>query len=282
MIRRLVLLAAVAMTIVPQLYGGTWQKTVAAAQTQAKTKNQLILVDMFAEWCGWCHRFEREVFPSMAFQNATSDMVLLRLDTEDGGEGTQIARKFGITSLPTFLVLAPDLTIAGIIRGYSPPADFANMLKETRNKYAVFQKKVANEASFGKDFSARLDLAKEFISRAAYDKSEPRLKKLIAEKGIPVAIRDEAYYQLAVNYAVQNRNEDGLKTVRQLTALSKNGESVERARYLASQIYMQQGNLLGAANELRSFKAAFPNSPLIGNVDMMLPEIERRLAANSK
>ena len=280
MIRRTALIAFVALALSSQAFaGGTWHKNVAAAQKVAKEKKQLILVDMFAEWCGWCHRFEREVFPSQAFQEATTDIVLLRLDTEDKGEGTAFSRKYGVTQLPTFLVLAPDLSIAGIIRGYAPPTEFVKMLKETRTKYGEFLKKVNAEASYGKDYVKHLALAKEYVERAAHEKSEPRLRKLMTEKGVPAVIRDEAYYQLAMSYVLQNKIDDGLKTILKLKSLSKTGEPVERARILAGQIYIQQGNLLGAANEFRSFKKDFPNSPLIGNVDMVLPSIEKRLAA---
>lgn len=267
-----------ALALAPQLFAGTWHKSVAEAQKLAQKKNQLILVDMFAEWCGWCHRFEREVFPSAVFQGATSDIVLLRLDTEDRGEGTKFAAKYGITQLPTFLLLAPDLSIAGIIRGYAPPNEFVQTLKETRKKYETFQVRVKNEARLGKDWASRLELAKEFLSRGSYDQSEPRLKKLTTEKGIPAAIRDEAYYQLAMNYALQKKHEQGLKTIRTLTSLSKLGESVERAHILAGNIYLEQGNFLGAANEFRAFKDKFPNSPYMANVNMVLPQIEKRLA----
>lgn len=273
----------VALTFAPQLFAGrTWHKAVATAQKEAKAKNQLILVDMFAEWCGWCHRFEREVFPSAAFQDATKDVVLLRLDTEDGKEGTQFARRYAVTSLPTFLLLAPDLSIAGLLRGYAPANDFANSLKETRKQYADFMKRAKNEASIANNPVARLSLAKEFTQRGAYDKAELRYKKLASEKGMPVAIRDEALYNLAINYTVQNKLNEALTAIRQLTSLSKLGESVEQARVLAGKIYLQQGNLLGAANEFRTFKKAFPNSPLVPEIDMMLPEIERRLASSGK
>jgi len=273
----------VALVSAPQLFAGrVWHKAVAPAQKEAQAKKQLILVDMFAEWCGWCHRFEREVFPSAVFQDATKDIVLLRLDTEDGKEGTQFARKYAVTSLPTFLVLAPDLTIAGLLRGYAPPNDFVESLKSARKSYTDFNKRVSNEASLVKDPVGRLALAKEFTQRGVYDKAEVRLKKLITDKGIPVAIRDDAFYNLAINYTVQNKLTEALGTIRELTALSKLGESVEAARMLAGQIYMQQGNLLGAANEFRSFKKAYPNSTLLPTIEMMLPEIERRLASSGK
>ena len=277
MTRRLIFAAALALALAPQTFaGGAWLKSVSAAQKAAKAKNQLILVDMFAEWCGWCHRFEREVFPSEVFQNASEDLVLLRLNTEDKGEGTAMARRYSVTSLPTFVLLAPDMTVAGFIRGYAPAPQFVQMLKETRDKYADFQKRVNGEAKL--DHNGRLELAKEFIARSSYDKSEARLRKLMTEKGVPAKVRDEAYYQLAVSFAMQQKFDQGLKTVRDLTAISKAGDSVERARLLAGQIYLQQGNLLGARNEFRSFKQAYPKSPLVNNIDAVLPDIERRLA----
>ena len=276
--RRLILAAALALVLAPQTFAGAWLKSMSAAQKAAKEKNQLILVDMFAQWCGWCHRFEREVFPSEIFQNASADLVLLRLDTEDKGEGSALARKFSVTSLPTFLLLAPDGSLAGMIRGYAPAPQFVSMLKETRDKYAVFQKRVNNEAAIAKDYSGRLELAKEFLSRSAYDKSEARLRKLMTEKGVPAAIRDEAYYQLAISYAMQQKFTEGIKTVRELTTLSKAGDAVEKASLLAGQIYLQQGNLQGAVTEFRNFKKQYPKSPLVNNIDAVLPDIERRLS----
>jgi thioredoxin-related protein len=279
LIRRLGFAAALVLVLAPQTFAGAWHKTVAAAQKAAQQKNQLILVDMYAEWCGWCHRFEREVFPSEAFQNASADLVLLRLDTEDNGEGSAFQKKYQVTSLPTFLLLAPDLSVAGVMRGYAPANQFVQMLKETRTKYASFQKKTRNEANMAKDFPGRLELAKEFISRNSYDKAEPRLKKLTIETGVPGSIRDEAFYQLALLYAVQEKYDIGLKTIRALTAVSKKGDSVEKARLLAGQIYANQRNYLSAVNELRDFKKTFPKSPLIATVDAVLPDLERRLLA---
>lgn len=265
-----------ALVLAPQVFaGGAWLKTVAAAQKEAKEKNQLILVDMFAEWCGWCHRFEREVFPTKIFQDATADMVLLRLNTEDGKEGTQMSRKFGITSLPTFLLLTPDLTSAGMIRGYAPPEPFARSLKETRNSHAEFKKRLKNESKL--DYFQRLNLAKELNARADFELSLPRLKKLMTEKGVPAAVRDQAYYEQAVAYAVQNKLPEAQKTIRELLMLSRAGEAVERSRLLLGQIYMQQGKLLLARNEYRDFKDLFPESPLLGNIEQILAELEKRV-----
>lgn len=278
--RRTALSAVLVCLLAPQVQaGGPWLKNVAAAQKAAKQHDRLILVDMFAQWCGWCHRFEREVFPSEAFQKATEDIVLLRLDTEDGAEGTSFARRYGVTSLPTFLLLDAELNVAGSIRGYLPPKDFANALGQTRKNYSAFLERIENEPKIAKDYQKRLELAKELNERQDFTRSEPRLKKLTEEKGVPAPIRDEAYYQLAAVYAVQNRGDEGLKVIRKLTGVSKSGSPVERAYFLAGQIHLQKGDLAAAAKEFRTLKTSFPNSPLVRNVEMVLPDLERRLAA---
>lgn len=282
--KRITLIAAIALLVAPQTFAGAggWAKNIASAQKVAKDKKQLIFVDLFAQWCGWCHRFEAEVYPSEAFQKATSDMVLLKLDTEDGAEGTKLAQKFAISSLPTFLVLTPDLTLAGIIRGYAAPNDFVSMLKDTRGKHEKFLALVASEKTFSNDFQKRLDLAREFNARSAFTDSEPRLKKLTTEKGVPVAIRDAAYYDLAVAQILQKKYADSLKTTQSLLSMSKTGEPVERAFLLQAQIYLEQNNLAAARDQFRKFKQSFPNSPLNRNVDAVLPQIEGKLGATVK
>lgn len=276
--KRFPLLVAVALLVVPQLQAAPWIKSVGTAQKKAKDGNKLIFVDLFAQWCGWCHKMEQEVFPSETFQKATDDMVLLRLDTEDGGEGTMLAQKFAVRSLPTFLVLTPDMSVAGIIRGYAPAGEFVKSLKDIEDKQDEFLKRVRNESSIAGDYQKRLDFAREFTQRFAFTDAESRFKKLIADKGVPTAIRDQAYYELTVSQVLQKKYPDALKTIAAFGKVASRGESYERARLLAGQIYMEQGNLLAATNEFKNFKSTFPNSPLVHNVDMVLPDLERRLA----
>lgn len=279
LLRRILLAAVFVLAVVPQSFAGTWLKTIDEAQKVAKQKNQLIFVDLFAEWCGWCHKFEKDVFPTPVFQSATKDMVLLRLDTEDGKEGTAFARKYQVSSLPTFLILAPDLSIAGQMRGYLPADPFVNMLKNSRGEYDKFKLRVKNEAAIAKDYPARLELAREFAKRQAYAQSEPRLRKISADTAAPANVRDAAHYEIAVGNLVQKKYGEALRAVRELTARSKSGEPVERATLLVAQIYLEQGNLPAARNEFRAFKQKFPSSGFMSNVDQVLAQLDRRIGA---
>ncbi len=277
-LRRILLLAAlVALVTVPQTFAAGWIKSVAGAQKAAKADKKMIFVDLFAQWCGWCHKWEADVYPTEVFQKATSKMVLLRLDTEDGADGTAFAQRYQINSLPTFVVLNHDMTIVGLIRGYAPAPEFVKMVDSSIVKYKAFQQLTASESTFTGDYAKRLELAKEFRLRQNYPASEPRLKKLITEKGVPAAFRDQAYYELGIVYLMQGRYGDVTKTIAEFSKVQKEGEPYERARLLATDVCMARGDLRCAADSLHNFKDEFPNSPLIPNVDMMLPSIERQL-----
>jgi thioredoxin-related protein len=278
-LKRNAIAIAAAVLLATQAFAavGTWNKSLVLAQKKAKDANRLIFVDMFADWCGWCHKMEREVFPSAAFQNATDDMVLLRLNTEDGGEGSRLAQKLQVTSLPTFLLLTSDGMVAGVIRGYAPADEFVKTLNQTEASYHDFEKLVNAEPTFANDYQRRLDLARSFTKHFGLTQSEVRLKKLVTEKGVPVSIRDQAYFELATSQVLQNRFEDATKTIAAFSKVQSKGEPYERARFMQGQIYLEQGNLAAAATELRSFKASFPSSPMMRWVDTTLPDIERRL-----
>ena len=279
--RRLLLFAAAAALVAGQAFAAPWLTSIDAAQKKAKANKQLIFVDLFAEWCTWCHRFEQEVVPSQAFQNATDDMVLLRLNTEDGTEGTKLARDYGIRSLPTFVVLSEDMLIAGQIRGYAPANDFAKLLGQTRDGYKDFLKRAGSEASFAKDYPKRLALAREFRDRMGLAQSETRLQKILAEPALPPTVRDDVYYDLAMTQFMAKRYDDSMKTLKKFDSVQNKGDAYERSRLLLGDIFLTQGNLLSAANEYRTFKQRFPKSLYVRNIDIVLPQVERQLAATT-
>jgi thioredoxin-related protein len=270
------LAAFVALMIVPQASAGPWIKSLADAQKKAKAGNRLVFVDLFADWCGWCHKMEQEVFPSQVFQNATDDMVLLRLNTEDGGDGTLLARQFGVTTLPTFLILNGDRHLAGTIHGYQPASVFVKLLQDETKKYKDFQDRVKTESAMTEP-QKRLDLAKELRGRYALGESEQRFAKLAKERGVPVNVRDEAWYELAVTQLQEKKYDDTMSTIKKFAAIQQAGESFERSRLLISDIYIAQGKWSAAADNLRLFKKTYPKSKFVQNIDYVLPQLEQQI-----
>jgi thioredoxin-related protein/ribosomal protein S21 len=277
-LKRTSLIAAFLLLAVPQAFAGPWLKSLTAAQKQAKADHALIFVDLFADWCGWCHQLEQQVFPSESFQKATDGYVLLRLNTEDGADGTKLAQRYGVTSLPTSLVITHDMVVAGMIRGFLPPEPYSKMIVDTEKGFTDFRKRAASEASIASDYKKRLELAREFRMHYAFDKAIARFKKLVDDSKTPAAIRDQAYYDMALTQYANNQLDDCEKTIREFSKKQKEGDSYERSLLLLGEVYFAKGNYLSAVNELKSFKTKFPQSPLLNQVNMMLPAAERALA----
>jgi thioredoxin-related protein len=281
-VKRIIFALMLLVVCAPSAFAGGWTRSLATATRQAKAGDKLIFVDLFADWCGWCHKMEQEVFPSETFQKATDGMVLLRLNTEDGAEGTKLARTFNVVSLPTFLVLTPDMVIAGVLKGYAPAGDFVNTLKTTQTSYQEFVARRSNEASIQRDYQKRFDLAQELMVRHALSDSETRLQKLISERGVPSDIRDQSFYSLAVVQAGQGRPADAVATLHRFSAVQSKGEPYERATLLIADIYREQGNYPAALKELRSFRSRFPKSPFVPNIEKILPQLENLAAPRTQ
>jgi thioredoxin-like negative regulator of GroEL len=118
-----------------------WGSDARAAFAEAKRTGRPLLVDLFAEWCGWCKVMDAKVFSTPAFAKLASGFVLLRVDVEDGGQGSEISERYDADSLPTLLLLEPSGALIGTVHGYKP---FEDLDAEIRAIDAVHEKALAS------------------------------------------------------------------------------------------------------------------------------------------
>ncbi|MFN7975460.1 MAG: thioredoxin family protein [Acidobacteriota bacterium] len=109
--------------------GVTWEKSVAAAKERAAKEKRPIVIDFWASWCGWCKVQDREVFSKPKMAEFTKGMIFVKLNTEDGGDGTKLARNFGISGLPTVLVMDATEHEVDRITGFHKIDDFIPRLQ---------------------------------------------------------------------------------------------------------------------------------------------------------
>jgi thioredoxin-related protein len=176
-----------------------WHQDLATARQLARQQNRLLVVDLYADWCGWCKALERLVFETPEFQRrAAEDFVLLRVDTEDGGEGGLLKRTFGAQTLPTVLLLDAELAEAGRVTGFEPLEQFLAGLDSAAASHRELLAKVAEHRD--SDQSAVLvTLAQELLRRRDSARAVPLLERLmVLEAASPERVerlrtlRDEA------------------------------------------------------------------------------------------
>ncbi|MFM7323072.1 MAG: thioredoxin fold domain-containing protein [Armatimonadota bacterium] len=95
-----------------------WARTWTDAARAARGTGKLVFIDFYADWCTYCHKLEKEVFPDPRVVATLNSMVPLRLNTER--EGRELAAKYGVSSLPTLMILDAAGTVQGLVRGFKP------------------------------------------------------------------------------------------------------------------------------------------------------------------
>jgi len=155
-------------------------------------------------------------------------------------------------------------------------------MKESEKRYGDFLQRAASEPTYAKDFQKRFDLANEFRMRYSLPKAENRFKVLTNEKGIPVNLRDESFYQLGLVQLLEKKYDDTLATIARFRTVQTKGDAYERSQLLIGDVYLQQGKYDKAIDQYKKFKAMFPNSPLNQNIDRLLPQLQQRAGSGTK
>ncbi|HDZ22141.1 hypothetical protein LCGC14_0302150 [marine sediment metagenome] len=103
----------------------SWHRSLSEAIAEAKQRNTVILVDAYAEWCGWCKKLETDTLSDPRVQERMKGFTLLKINTD---EQPDLARRFGVTGLPTTLVLNAEGEVVFSQPGYMPPERYLALL----------------------------------------------------------------------------------------------------------------------------------------------------------
>ncbi|MEO8210277.1 MAG: thioredoxin family protein [bacterium] len=120
----------------------------------AKTSGKKVFIEVYTDSDNWSKKMDSEVFSSAKVQGLLSDFVFVKLDPEATGHysfgkkeysGTELAKFFGATGYPTFVVLNSDGSVIKFkyngeevsnISGFVGADDLAEMLNYfLQNKY---------------------------------------------------------------------------------------------------------------------------------------------------
>lgn len=167
-----------------------WHGRLEPALAAARAQGKPILVDLYAEWCGWCHKLEAETFSSARFADFARDFVLLRVDVEDGGEGGWLFRRLGVVNLPTLAIVDAGLVRMGLVDGYAPTDLYLTRIERALTAYEVIRERDARRMESGDKTTLRA-VGRELLGRQDGAAAARVYDKLLALPGLTVAERVE-------------------------------------------------------------------------------------------
>ncbi|MEK7468882.1 MAG: DUF255 domain-containing protein [Planctomycetota bacterium] len=96
-----------------------WQPWSDAAFERAKREGKLVLLDLGAVWCHWCHVMDRETYGDPGVANYMGEHFVAIHVNQD--ERPDLANRYEYYGWPATILFAADGTELGKFRGFMPP-----------------------------------------------------------------------------------------------------------------------------------------------------------------
>lgn len=117
-----------------------WHASFLDATAAARTSGKKVLAEVWAPWCGYCRKMQREVYPTPEVQAVVEQYFEpVRLNGEVANDSIplmgmvvtsqMLAGALGAQGYPTTAFLQPDGRKITHLPGYSPAEDFALVLR---------------------------------------------------------------------------------------------------------------------------------------------------------
>jgi len=121
-----------ARAVEPRNTGITWEQSLSSALKSASEANKLVVVDVYAPWCGFCRKMETTIYSNAKVAALGSSVVFLELNADDRGEGSRFSHENHVSGLPTTIILDQKGAVVNKVAGYiGSPDSFISMVKRS-------------------------------------------------------------------------------------------------------------------------------------------------------
>ncbi len=108
-----------------------WMAWGDEAKNKAQSENKMILIDVYATWCGPCKMMDSDTYSNPDVQNVLKDFILVKIDVDANPDA---ATEFSEGAIPTTTILNSKGEKMASQVGYLPPANFLSFVQEAKAK----------------------------------------------------------------------------------------------------------------------------------------------------
>lgn len=254
-----------------------WEKKFDEAIRIAKRSGKPLVVDFWAEWCGWCHRLEKTTYADPAVIRRAQEFVAVRVNTEGSRRELEVSAKYGVRSLPTILFLSPQGRQLFRLNGYQGPGQFPRTLDAARQVAGrVIAWETALEAD-PYDTAALLGLGRHLYEQESFEEAQGLLRKAIDhDSEANVNDRREARMLLAILAHVSRDFGEAERLVKEALSLGPDPDEQPRLLFVLGRTYVSAGRQEEGVATFEVIVRQFPQSPMAQKAKETLTTLRRR------
>jgi thioredoxin-like negative regulator of GroEL len=245
------------------------------AVMQATAEHKMIIVDLVADWCGWCRTMETQTWSDPAVVAESARFVFLQLDIEKDLDGIALARRFRVSNLPTTLLLTSVGEEFDRVAGFLPAREFLARLNATlANPRAVGNLRILADREPG-NIEARYQLAEKLLTQPNYGDAEKQFSLIVQKDPRNRSGRtDGSLYYLSLCQADRSDMTAAVNSLERLRKDFPASPAAPGSYLLEGQIMLRRGKRAEARALVLEFIKKYPGHALREGAQGLLAQID--------
>ena len=114
-----------------------WAQDYKSASVRAANEKKLLMVDLYADWCGPCRMLDKTTFRNADVEAALSrDFITVKVNIESTKENRDLATRLDTRAIPHVVFFDSDGKKLSQLVGYYPPDQFLDELRKVTKQAA--------------------------------------------------------------------------------------------------------------------------------------------------
>ena len=257
--------------------GIRWERHFEEALRKARSSRKPLMIDFWAEWCGWCQRLDQTTYLDPDVIKLAEGFVAVKVNTEGSPHEAEVALRYDVASLPTIAFVSPGGRLITRLTGYQGPGQFPRTLEVARqmaSRVMGWEEAIDRNAE---DASALAALGVHLYEQDAYRDSKPILSRAVRVDGHrPLEERKNNRLLLAALEKLEHRYPQAETLLQQGLALNPSPAYDAKLLLVLGKVYAAWGRPDEARVALTRVVQSYPQTPIAEKARETLVALEAR------